>query len=280
MTSTRSLLARGAALAVAALLGFPLFADAILVAPHALYLTDRQPTGEIFLVNQGDDAEDVSIDVVFGYPVSDSLGEMQIRMIPEPGPESPSAAGWLRAFPRRLRVPAGQRQAVRIQATPPAGLPDGEYWSRLVVTSRPARAAALGEGDTVVRAGIVFELRTVTSVAFRKGAVSTAVRLDSANAAARGDSVVVWAALTREGNAAYIGSISFDLMDAAGQVLQTWGPNPIAVYYGVNRRFVLPLDGAHPDAHDVRITVSTARTDIPANVVLPAPVLERRIPVQ
>ncbi|MDH4350832.1 MAG: hypothetical protein OEW56_06770, partial [Gemmatimonadota bacterium] len=207
MTRLLLRLTRATLVACAALLVFPILADAILVAPHALYLSDRQPTGEIFLVNQSDQAEDVTIDVMFGYPESDSTGEMRIRFEPDPGPELPSAAGWLRAFPRRLRVPPGRRQAVRIQATPPAGLPDGEYWSRLVVTSQPARDAALGRGDSVVRAGIVFELRTVTSIAFRKGAVTTGVRVDSARATGTGDSVAVWAALTREGNAAFIGSV-------------------------------------------------------------------------
>jgi hypothetical protein len=278
---TRSLirLAHITIAAIAALLVFPVLADAVLVAPHALYLSDRQQTGEIFVVNQGDQAQDVTIEVVFGYPESDSTGEMRIRFEPEPGPELPSAAGWLRAFPRRLRVLPGRRQAVRIQATPPAGLPDGEYWSRLVVTSQPARDAALGEGDTVVRAGIVFELRTVTSVAFRNGAVTTGLHLDSARAAGTGDSVEVWMALTREGNAAFIGSVAFALVDGAGETVQTWGPTPLAVYYGVNRRFALPLDGVRDGTYEVKALISTARTDIPANVLLPAPPIEHRIPV-
>jgi len=278
---TRSLirLVRATLAAFAAVSLFPLLADAILVAPHALYLSDRQPTGEIFLVNQGGQAEDVTIDVVFGYPESDSTGEMQIRFDSTPGPDVPSAAGWLRAFPRRLRVPPGRRQAVRIQATPPAGLPGGEYWARLIVTSQPARDAALGEADSVVRAGIVFELRTVTSVAFRQGAVTTGLHLDSASARANGDSVVTWLALTREGNAAFIGSVSFELVNGAGETVKRWGPSPIAVYYGVNRRFVLPLDAARSGAFELRIAISTARTDIPANVVLPAAPLEHRIPV-
>ena len=278
---TRSLirLTRATLAATVALLVFPVLADAILVAPHALYLSDRQPTGEIFLVNQSDQAEDVTIEVVFGYPESDSTGEMQIRFEPDPGPDAPSAAGWLRAFPRRLRVPPGRRQAVRIQATPPAGLPEGEYWSRLVVTSQPARDAALGQGDTVVRAGIVFELRTVTSVAFRNGAVTTGLRLDSARATGMADSVEVWMGLTREGNAAFIGSVSFELVDGAGETVQTWGPSPMAVYYGVNRRFALPLDGARGGTYDVKVLISTARTDIPASSLLPAPPIEHRIPV-
>jgi hypothetical protein len=279
MTRSRIRLTHPALAALAALALFPVLADAILVAPHALYLTDRQPTGEVYLVNQSDQAEDVTVEVAFGYPASDSAGDMYIHFDSAPAPGAPSAAGWLRAFPRRVRVQPGRRQAVRIQATPPAGLPDGEYWSRLIVTSQPARDAALGQGDSVVRAGITFELRTVTSVAFRKGAVATGFRLDSASATATHDSVIVWAALTREGNAAFIGSVAFDLLDAAGRTVETWGPNPIAVYYGINRRFALPVEAPRSGRHELKIRATTARTDISAGYLLPAQPLEHRIPV-
>jgi len=279
MTRSPMPVARAVTAACVVLALLPVIADAVLVAPHALYLSDRQPTGDIFLVNQSTQAEDVTIEVVFGYPESDSTGEMRIHLDSAPGPGTPSAAGWLRAFPRRLRVMPGRRQAVRIQATPPAGLPDGEYWSRLIVTSQPSRDAVLGQADSVVRAGIVFELRTVTSVAFRKGAVSTGLHLDSASASATGDSVVVWMALTREGNAAFIGSVSFDLQNAEGESVQTWGPTPMAVYYGVNRRFALPLEDPRSGPHTLTFTVTTARTDIPASSLLPAPPIEHRLAV-
>ncbi|MDH4045415.1 MAG: hypothetical protein OEW06_13245, partial [Gemmatimonadota bacterium] len=94
-----------------------------------------------------------------------------------------------------------------------------------------------------------------------------------------GDSVEVWAALTREGNAAFIGSVSFALVTGAGETLQTWGPSPMAVYYGVNRRFALPIEAVPGGNYTIKLAISTARTDIPANVVLPAPPIEHRIPV-
>jgi P pilus assembly chaperone PapD len=268
-----SALPRAAAVAAAALSLWPVVADAVLVAPHALFLGDRARSGQIYLVNQGSTPEEVTIDLQFGYPEADSTGTMRIRLVDQPGPDDPSAAAWLRAFPRRVRVGAGQRQAVRIQATPPAGLPDGEYWSRLIVTSQEAQPAEAVANDSAVRAGITFALRTITSVTYRKGEVRTGLRLDSLSVIAsttHRDTIVTWIGLTREGNAAFLGSLRFELRDGTGALVREWGTTPIAVYYALWRRFDLPLEGIAPGHYRLHALVSTARQDIAPHYILPA----------
>lgn len=266
--SSRFLRAALGAVAAAAL--WPMVADAVLVAPHALFLGERNRVGQIYLVNQASTPEEVEIDFQFGYPENDSAGGMRVRLIPEPDSGAPSAAGWLRAFPRRLRLDAGQRQAVRIQASPPEGLPPGEYWSRLIVTSRQERPPTLAGGDSAVRAGITVELRTITSVTYRVGAVATGIRLDSVRSEAANDTLVALVGLTRSGNAAYLGSVGFTLLDQQDQVVRQWPAGPVAVYYSLLRRYALPLEGVAPGQYRLRVDVSTARDDIPPEHVLPA----------
>lgn len=259
---------------LAALALWPLVADAVLVAPHALFLGDRARSGQIFLVNQANAAEEVTIELQFGYPETDSAGGMRIRLVDDPEPGTPSAAAWLRAFPRRVRVEPGQRQAVRIQAAPPADLPDGEYWSRLIVTSQTEAPSAL-RGDSAVRAGVTFALRTITSVTYRKGAVRTGVRLDSLSARPSADTLETWIGLAREGNAAFLGSLRFELRDEADRIVREWGTTPIAVYYQLLRRFDLPVDGVPAGPYRLVALISTARQDIAAQHILPAAPVER-----
>lgn len=262
------------ALALTALAVAPVVADAVLVAPHALFIDDRERSGEVFLVNPGERAEEVTLDFQFGYPATDSLGEVGLTLVPAPGPDQPSAAAWLRAFPRRVRLEPGQRQRVRVLASPPAGLADGEYWSRMIVTSRAAQPAVSVTGDSAVQAGITFELRTITSVTYRKGPLTTGVRLDGFRAAATPDTIAAWVDLTREGTAAYLGSVRFELLDRGDRRVGDW-QTPIAVYYQQHRRFALPLEGVPPGAYRLRLLVSTARQDIGAEHVLPADPVER-----
>ncbi len=258
----------------------PVLADAILVSPHALFIRHEQGTGEMYLINQGDEAEEVDIAFQFGYPATDSLGGIGIRLIPDPPADAPSAADWIRAFPRRVRVEPGQRQRVRVRATPPADLPDGEYWSRIIVTSRGAQQPMAVAGDTTVRAGVTLELRTITSLAYRKGAVHTEVTLDEFRAAASADSLAdvdsleVWVGLTRGGNAAFLGSVLLELLDDGGEVVRSW-LTPVAVYYSALRRFAYDVHDVPEGSYRVRLLVSTDRGDIDPRLILPANPIER-----
>jgi hypothetical protein len=179
-------------LLIGMLLVWPVLADAVVVAPHALFLTDDARVGDLRLVNNGAEPEEVVLDFEYGYPLSDTAGEMRVVLIPSPEPGAPSSAAWLRAFPRRVLLQPGQSQTVRIRAEPPDGLPAGEYWSRLVVTSTPATAPPSTAADSTVRVGITFRVRTITSVTFRKGRVETSVELDSLSASAAGGELDTW----------------------------------------------------------------------------------------
>jgi len=270
-------LLRVGVLAAAALVSSPLVTGAVLVAPHAVFISHQQRTGQLTLANPGDQAEEIEIDFAFGYPATDSLGNPYIELIGEPGPEHPSAADWIRAFPRRMRLEPGQRQVVRLLATPPADLPDGEHWTRLIVTSR--RAAPVAAADSGVRAGITLELRTIVSVTYRKGEAHTGVRLTDLRGTVEGDSLTTWIGLEREGNAAYLGALHFEVIDDDDGVVREW-TLPVAVYYAMHRRLALPLEGIPAGTYRVRFTVSTAREDIPQSDALPAAPITRSFGIE
>ena len=83
------------------------------------------------------------------------------------------------------------------------------------------------------------------------------------------DSLVVRAGMDRVGNAAYLGTGHFELVDAAGAIARQWS-TPLAVYYPINRRFVFPLENLAPGAYTVRVRAEAVRPDIEEGRVLPA----------
>ena len=265
------------ALAGAALALSPVFLEAILVAPHAVFMDHRSRTGQVFLVNTGDSPEEVSIELKYGYPATDSTGTVFIRLIDQPDSTEPSAAAWIKAYPRRAVLAPGQRQVVRLLATPPAGLPDGEYWSRIIATSRGSKVAVVG-GDSTVSAGLSLELRTIISLSYRKGAVHTGVTVTDLRAAREGDSLVVWFGAERQGNAAFLGTLTSRLVDAAGKVREEW-ESPVAVYYPLSRRYVFPVDSVPAGRYTLRMSLTTARSDLDQRNILPAEPVSRSVDV-
>ena len=275
---TRHSMLRTGIFTVFILLVWPALAESIGVAPHAVFMSDQQRLAEVTLFNSSSATEEVELAFQYGFPVADSTGRMVVALDPDPGPDDPSAAGWLRAFPRRVRVEAGQRQTIRVQASPPDDLAQGEFWSRLIITSRAASPRGVPV-DSGVSTTVNIQFRTIISVNYRNGDVSTAVSLDSLWAEAAPDTLRAWVDLDRGGNAAFLGSAVLTLESPDGSVVLRSDPYQVAVYRPLRRWFALPVEGLAPGDYTLRIVISTEREDLDPEDVIPAPAVEGSVRV-
>jgi hypothetical protein len=258
-------------------------AQGVLVAPHAIVIDHRTRSGSVSLYNPGDEPVEVTLSTFFGYPVTDSAGEFELKTVERPDPDMPSAAAWIEAFPKRMLLQPRERQTVRLLARPPARLPDGEYWARLVVAAKGGTVPVSGGSDSLgITIGPNLEVRTVLPLQYRKGAVATSVRLSGLAAAVEGDSLAVRMRLVRMGTAAFLGTIRGALADSAGRTVTTF-TSPLAVYYEMEPRLTAALPGSLPPGrYRLRVEVAAERPDLAPEVLLPArPVrdsLEVRLP--
>jgi P pilus assembly chaperone PapD len=265
---------RSLGLVLATALAFPAVAapQGVLVAPHAVVIDHRTRSGSLSLYNPGDEAAEVSLSTFFGYPVTDSAGEFDLRTVERPDATMPSAAGWLEAFPKRMVLQPKERQTVRLLARPPAALPDGEYWARLVVAAKGGTVPVSGVGDSSgISVGLNLEVRTVLPLQYRKGSVATSVRASGLTAGVERDSLAVRLRLNRQGTAAYIGTVRGALADSAGRTVATFS-GPVAVYFDVEPRFTAPLPGGRlrPGRYRLRVEVTTEREDLAPETILAA----------
>jgi len=259
---------RSLGIAAAALSLLPVVIEAVYLSPTAVFLDERTRSAQITVGNSGDSPEEATVDLQFGFQDADSAGTPYVRFVDDPGPEFPSAAAWIRAFPRRFRLEPGARQVVRLLTRPPEDLPDGEYWTRLVVTGRGATAPVTSR-DTTLRAAVNLEIRLVGSVTYRKGRVSTGVAVSGLTAEAEGDSLAIWVRMARQGNAAYHGTADVELVSGVAAVVRRWS-TPLSVYFPLRRRLSFPLQGLEPGDYRVRLRLRAERPDLPPGRVLPA----------
>lgn len=254
-------------------------AAAVSVSPAALYLDARTRTGALTLTNNGTRPEEIEISFAFGYPRSDSTGKVDVPLVQVAPAGEPSAAGWLRAFPRRLVLEPGQSQVVRVLAQPPAGLAEGEYWARLLVTSRGGQTPVEQmEGD--IRVLLDVQTVVVTAVTYRQGSVATGVAATGAQSRATPAGVELRLDLERQGSAAYLGRVRAELLDANGRVVAR-GFEDVAVYRSIRRIVLIPL--AQPltgGGYSVRYTLESERPDLPPGGALPAPKVTGTVPVR
>lgn len=263
---------RTLAIAVTLALGTAsLAAQGVMVAPHAVFIDHRLRSGSVLLYNPGTEPVEVAISTIFGYPTTDSTGRIMLDTLRRDS--TVSALGWIQAFPRRLTVGPRERQTVRLLARPPAGLPDGEYWLRLVIAAQAGRVPITGVADTTaIQVGLTLEVRTIIGVNYRKGPVTTGVTLSQLRAQIAGDSLITRARLERRGNAAFIGTIRQTLTDSSGHVLASY-QSPIGVYFTMEPRLanVMRPPQLARGRYWLRYEVVTEREDLDPTVVLKAP---------
>lgn len=256
------------ALALLMLVGVAPEAYAVAVSPTALYIDSRSRTGTVTLYNPGALPEEIEIGFAFGYPTSDPSGNISVPLTTEAPEGEPSAVEWMRAFPRRLVLQPGQRQVVRIMVTPPAGLAEGEYWARLLITSRggqPPIEQTVGGVTTQIEVETVM----VLAVNYRNGRVHSGVSVTGSEVRREGEHVLVASDLQRNGNAAFLGRIRAELLDEAGRVVGT-EEQLVAVYRGLRSVIRIPVPADARGPFQVRLTVDTTRDDLPPEGPLPA----------
>jgi len=254
----------GTALAVVACVALAAgTARAVTVSPTALYITSRNPSALLTLINTGSRPEEIELSIAFGYPVSDTAGVLRVDIVDSAPTGEPSLTSYLRIFPRRLVLQPGQRQVVRVMVAMPAGAANGEYWGRVLVKSRGGEPP-IEQSQGNVRMQLALETTLATAVFFQKGDVKTGISIPAAEARRMGDSVQFTLDLKRENNAAFLGRIRAELVNASGATVAEV-EDVAAVYRSVRRRFMLrtgsPLP---PGAYTVRYLVDTERPDLPS----------------
>jgi len=250
---------------------------AVAVSPVAVYIDSRDRTGTLTLFNPGSRPEEIQIEFAYGYPVSDDDGNVSVQIMDTVPSGEPSAVAWLRAFPRRMVLDPGQRQVMRVMVQPPPGLPDGEYWARALVHSRGGQPPIEQQrGDVTVQLEV--ETVVVVAVNYRNGAVSTGLRVRDASASLVGDTVRATIDYERTGNAAYLGRVLAELVDADGRTVAS-AEEVLAVYKTIRRRLALVPPPGVEGPFKVRFTMDTERDDLPPGGALPSERVVREVDV-
>lgn len=246
------------------------------VSPMSVFMTHGSRTATMTLYNPNPLPEEIEISFSFGYPQSDSAGDVTVPLA-EVAPEGePAATSWLRAFPRRLVLQPGQQQVIRLLAQPPADLPDGEYWSRVLVTATGGRPPVEQQVQPDVRVAISMRTVIVASLNYRKGRLSTGLSVTGSSAVRTPDGVQVTLDMERQNQAAYLGRIRLDVLDAAGRTLHQ-EEDIVSVYRTLRRRFVIP---DVPGAARVRYTFDTERPELGQANIITAPSVSGTVDVR
>lgn len=244
----------------------------VIVAPTILYMSDKDRFGTFIVMNRSTTPQEISIYFKFGYPASDSLGNLFMQYGDSAAARKYSCADWVRGFPKQFIVNPGQQQIVRLTVNPPPDLPDGMYWTRLVTRSSPQQKI-IDTVKTGVTANITFVLEQVTTVIYEKGGLNTSITLSDVRVQQDTSNLKILFKLNRGGNSAFLGEANLKILDAAGNNVYS-DRQLIAAYFDMVLKFDIPLSKLTSGArYTAELDIDSDRTDVPPeNAVRIAPV--------
>jgi len=252
----------------------------VLVAPTIVFLSDKNRTGRMTIQNPTNTPKEVTVKISFGLPTSDSLGNVYLTLQDSNVTDPRSALGWIKAFPKKVVLPANGTQVVRLLASPPPGLGDGEYWARIVVRSKEGELTvpAATEADKITTK-LNMVMQTAIMLKYRTGSLTSDLELQKASARFSNSRVIVTVDLANRGNVSYMGVLKCRLLDPEKREISS-NQIDIAVYRDLRRRIELPIEGKQVPSR-VELSVSNAgRNDIPAEEIIPGNKIEYAMKIE
>jgi P pilus assembly chaperone PapD len=237
----------------------------VLVAPTVVILSEKDRTGRITVQNPTDKPKEIAIHFSFGLPVSDSAGDVQVRLQDSGVTDPRCAMGWVKAFPEKMVLAPGATQVVRFRANPPKNLPDGEYWARIVVKSQEGQTSIPVPSDpNKITTNLNMIMQTAIMLKYRTGNLVSKLEMLNTELQSTDSTVKVTISMINRGNVSYVGILKCRLVDAAGAEI-SGDELDLAVYHELTRRFNLPISNRNArKPYKAEISISTSgRTDIP-----------------
>jgi hypothetical protein len=242
-----------ASYALAILAGIATSYAGVTVSPMEVFATSTQRSSSIVVANPSDKPLEVWISFNFGYPVRYYKSAVDMDSSDASIKDAVSAIPWIRAIPQRFILPPNERQVVRIMATPPATTVNGEYWARVVISSKDTKTIAPKKTQGP---GFAMELVTQTVIPyhFRRGVVTTGVTLQHMAPTIKKDQLELDFGFARTGNAAFWGRIMCRLLDKNRKEVAKQDYR-LVVYTSMNYTSELDISSVPPGEYTLEMLV-------------------------
>lgn len=251
----------------------------IIISPYVVYIDEQEKFGTFIVQNESDQEYEISISFVFGYPKSDSLGNVSMQYLQEPTDTLPSIVSWLRAFPRNFILQPNQKQIIRMTVRPPDSLDAGTRWARIVTSSVP-KAPPISNQNSGISAKINFVLNQVTTVLYRKEPAESGLEIKSTEVQQDTANLNLLVHYHRTGNSPFWADIMINLYDDE-QKLVGDANEYLPIYFDITKKYSFPLSELPKGNYTFEIIVNqNEKEDIPQSRIKLIDTIAKKIPAE
>lgn len=251
----------------------------IIISPYILYTDTKNKFGTFLVQNESDEIYEVDISFVFGYPVTDSLGNATMKYHDQPDTSFASATKWIRAFPRKFAINPKERQVVRMTVNPPANISPGTYWSR-IVTSATQQSPPIDTLSEGVRTQIKFVLNQITTLLYRVDSTTTGIEIDNFYSETDSGYLNIYARLKRTGNSPFFGNLTATVRNSESEVIAE-EQQSLSIYFEMIKIFQFSLEMFPPDEYTVELEIILNEKELFSESLLePVPPISKYLTIE
>ncbi len=235
----------------------------VAVYPQALFINAPNRSVAITISNPTETRQEIWLDFRYGFPLVDDSGKFYVKYIEEPTSEEPNAAAWLTAYPQRFALNARESQVVRVMVQLPVGVVSGEYWARVIVSSKQRTAAPPQTPGANVRMRMEFVSQVDVPLQIRTGSVSSGLKIQGITSVVDTGLLKMGVDISRLGNASFWGTIRCFLKNEDGRVMKSLDQH-VAVYRDLVYPITMDVASVPPGEYILELNVDNVRPGVPA----------------
>ena len=235
----------------------------VAVYPQTLFINAPNRSVAITISNPTETRQEIWVEFRYGYPLVNDSGKFYINYADSTGAQEPNAVPWLTAYPQRFVLEARESQVVRVMAQVPVGVASGEYWSRVVISSKQRTATPAQTPGANVRMKMEFISQVDVPLQVRAGNVSTGLRIQGITSVVDSGKLKMGVDVTRMGNASFWGTMKFFLRDRDGRVMKTYDQH-VAVFRDIVYPVTIDVADIKPGDYVIEVDVDNVRPGVPA----------------
>lgn len=253
----------------------------IALSPSFIFVDENSGVGNLYVSNNGTQAHEVTITFQFGYPGSDSDGNLVMNYDDSVAYNQFALDPLIRAFPRSFILAGGEQRTVRLQVVPGQERKEGFFFTRMKILAKPQTPEVTEDIADGIGTKISFNFEQITAVFYKRGSVSTGLEVKELDVRQNEDVLELRPHLHRTGNAPFLGSMYARLKDSRGNVVAETQSTSTA-YFDVIRRMDLNTSGVTPGTYTLELSFETRRNDMMASDLVQAPRLvhETRVEIK
>ncbi|NGP76956.1 hypothetical protein G3570_09950 [Balneolaceae bacterium YR4-1] len=233
----------------------------ITIAPTMVFVDQQNRFGSFLVLNGSEEAQEVSIEFPFGYPVTGPEGNIDMIYNDSTAANQYGISDVVRGFPQNFVLQPGERQTVRLTIRP-KDYSNGTYWTRIKTTSNAQEPAIGATSDDEITAQITYQFEQVTTLFYKHGETNTGIDINNFSARDTEDDIEFIIDASRTGNSPFLGSIILEVNDADGNTAAEKLAST-SIYFDYRQIFSIPKSDLNDGNYNATVTFKTQRPDVP-----------------